>query len=188
MNKNEVHIAFEILLEEIEAVANSVNAAGSQAFQRGSYDEARQMIEVATRLADFRERVKALQREWGALFAQHTPKRQGRGERRKLGKLPRGWRTPEEAFRRPILEALIELGGRAPMGDVLHMVEEKMKGVLNPYDLQPLPSNPRTIRWQNTAQWCRHTLVREGLLKSDSPWGVWEISEQGRQALRKGEV
>ncbi len=74
------------------------------------------------------------------------------------------------------------------MGDVLHVVEKKMKSVLNSYDLQPLPSNPRTLRWQNTAQWCRHTLVREGLLKSDSPWGIWEISEQGRQALRKGEV
>jgi hypothetical protein len=30
-------------------------------------------------------------------------------------------------------------------------------------------------------------LVREGLMKDDSPRGVWEISEAGRQYLRERE-
>jgi hypothetical protein len=188
VDKNEVYIAFEILLEEIEAVANSIREAGSQAFQRGSYDEAQRMIEVATRLADFRDKVKGLQREWSDLFAKHVPKVKRKGQRRKFEKLPRGLRTPEKAFRRPILEVLVELGGRARIDEVLRKVEERMQGVLNSSDLQPLPSNPHTIRWQNTAQWCRYKLVREGLLKDDSPRGIWEISERGRETLQRGRV
>jgi hypothetical protein len=95
--------------------------------------------------------------------------------------------TPEDAFRRPVLEALVELSGSAPVGKVLDRVEQKMKGVLNEYDRKPLPSDPRSIRWRNTAKWCRSTLAREGLMKSDSPHGIWEISEQGRKWLTKGD-
>jgi restriction system protein len=187
MDRNEVHIAFEILLEEIEQVANSINDAGAEAFQKGAYDEARRMIEVATRLTEFRERVKALQDEWRSIFTGYAP--EGRMRRRKRPKrLKRGLRTSEDAFRKPILEALVELGGRAEMSEVLDLVERKMRGILNEYDYQPLPSDPNTIRWRNTAQWCRNTMVREGLLKSDSPRGIWEISERGRKALQEGKV
>jgi len=28
-------------------------------------------------------------------------------------------------------------------------------------------------------------LVREGLLKDDSPWGIWEISEKGEKYLKE---
>ena len=59
MIKNEVNIAFEILLEEIELVANQLNESGADAFRAGDYDKARQAIEEATRLADSREKVKA---------------------------------------------------------------------------------------------------------------------------------
>ena len=105
-----------------------------------------------------------------------------------MKRLKRGLRTSEDAFRKPILEALVELEGRAEMSKVLDLVEKKMQGILNDYDYQSLPSDPKTIRWRNTAQWCRNTMVREGLLKSDSPRGIWEISERGRKALQEGKV
>lgn len=185
--KNEVNEAFEIVLEEIEAVANGFNEAGAEAFHRSDYEKARQAIEEATRLGEFREKVRTLQKEWANLFAQRVRGRRKTARRRGRGRLPRGLRTPEDAFRRPILEALVELGGRAPLPDVLDLVEAKMGGVLKPHDYEPLPSQPRSIRWRNTAQWCRNTLVREGLMKSDSPYGIWEISEQGRKALSSGQ-
>ena len=59
-----------------------------------------------------------------------------------------------------------------------------MANRLTKYDLEPLPSENKTVRWRNTAQWCRNSLVREGLLKADSPFGIWEISESGRKALQ----
>ncbi|WP_322816026.1 winged helix-turn-helix domain-containing protein [Chloroflexus sp.] len=183
MERNEVNTAFEILLEEIELVANLLNESGADAFRARDYDKARQAIEEATRLADFREKVKALQREWAGLAAGGLKVRQPKPTRTAKGRLERGLRTPEEAFRRPILEALVELGSKASIGEVLEKVGIKMKGVLNEYDRKSLPSDPRSVRWKNTAQWCRNSLVREGLMKSDSPHGVWEISDQGRRWL-----
>ncbi len=37
--------------------------------------------------------------------------------------------------------------------------------------------------WRNSAQWARNSMVQEGLLKADSPRGVWNISEAGRCRL-----
>jgi len=184
MERNEVNAAFELLLEEIETVANSLNEAGAEAFRSGDYGRARQAIEAATRLAEFREKVKALQREWALLSAQGLKALPRKAAQRGRRRLPKGRRTPEDAFRRPILEALVELGGSARTGDVLDLVGQKMKDVLTHHDWEPLSSNPRSIRWRKTAQWCRYMLVREGLMKGDSPYGIWEISEKGREWLR----
>lgn len=95
-------------------------------------------------------------------------------------------KTPEEAYRRPILEALYELGGSASVDDVLKVVERKMKPLLKEVDYQKVPSG-KEIRWRNTAKWERSTLVKEGLLKSksESPKGVWELSEKGGQELEQ---
>lgn len=131
------------------------------------------------------EKVKALQREWASFTSRGVQPSGQRVRRRKGKRFPRGRRTPEEAFRRPILEALVELGGSAPLREVLKRVEGKMASTLTPHDREPLPSDPKTLRWKNTAQWCRNTLVREGLMKGDSPHGLWEISEAGREWLRQ---
>ncbi len=176
MKRNEVGIAFEILLEEIEEVANSLNEQGAEAFKSGNYDLARMAIEEATRLADFREKVKTLQKEWETLAVRKI--KSSKRHKRKVGeKLKRGLRTPEDEFRIPIIEALKELGGKAKMSEVLDLVEEKMKEKLTKYDYEPLPSTPKSVRWKNTAQWCRNTLVREGILKNDSPHGIWELKQ-----------
>ena len=52
--------------------------------------------------------------------------------------------------------------------------------------MKALPSDPKSVRWRNTAQWCRNTMVNEGLLKGDSPHGVWEITAAGKRALEAG--
>lgn len=183
MDRNEVNTAFEILLEEIEMVTNALNEQGAAAFKAGDYDAARRAIEEATRLTEFREKVKALQKEWAAMGTK-APLQKKTVKRTAKQRLPRGLRTPEETFRRPILEALVELGGKASIREVLDRVERKMAGKLTKYDLEPLPSDSKTVRWRNTAQWCRNSLVREGLMKADSPYGLWEISESGRKALQ----
>ena len=186
MDRNEVSAAFEIVLEEIETVVDSLNQDGAGAFQKGDYDTARGLIEIATRLAEFRGKVRGLQKEWDNIFSTRIPRKPSK--RRRYQRLERGLRTSEEAFRRPILETLVEMGGSAPVNEALDKVEDKMKNILNNYDRQPLPSYPNTVRWRNTAQWCRNSMVQEGLMKADSPRGVWEISGRGREALRREEV
>lgn len=113
----------------------------------------------------------------------------GRGHRMetptppKRKKLRKGLKTPQQAYRHPILEALYELGGSATVGDVLELVEKKMKPLLIEVDYQKLPSGV-DIRWRNTAMWERYNLVKEGLLKPESPDGIWELSDKGVQEVK----
>jgi hypothetical protein len=186
VDRNEVSTAFEIVLEEIETVVDSLNRDGADAFQKGDYDAARGLIEIATRLTEFRSKVRGMQKEWDNIFSTRIPRKLAKKKR--LPRLQRGLRTPEDAYRHPILETLVEMGGSAPVEQVLDRVGEKMKAVLNDYDRQPKPSYPNIVRWRDSAQWCRNTMVQEGLLKADSPRGVWEISDRGREALERGEV
>lgn len=186
MDRNEVSTAFEIVLEEIETVVDSLNQDGAGVFQKGDYDAARGLIEIATKLTDFRGKVRNLQKEWENLFSTRIPRKPSK--RKRASRLQRGLRTPEDAFRLPILETLVELNGSAPMGKVLDRVGDKMETALNEYDRQPLPSMPNTTRWRNGAQWCRNTLVQDGLLKADSPRGIWEISPKGIEARKHGDL
>jgi restriction system protein len=101
------------------------------------------------------------------------------------GRIRKGLRTPESAFFRPILQALSDLGGSAKRSDVFIMLEQSMRDVLKPIDYQILSSEAEQVRWQNSAQWARNLMVKEGLLQSDSPVGIWEITEKGREFLQK---
>jgi restriction system protein len=60
-----------------------------------------------------------------------------------------------------------------------------MKGTLTEADYKPLKTDRGQPRWRNAARWERNSMVEEGLLKSDSPWGIWEITEAGRMAITK---
>ncbi|MBV9229644.1 MAG: winged helix-turn-helix domain-containing protein [Chloroflexi bacterium] len=90
--------------------------------------------------------------------------------------------TPESAYQEPILRALIEFGGSAHKNDVLDRVGTIMKDILKDIDYEYHRHGGR-IRWRQNAAWQRRQMVIEGLLKSDSPRGVWEITETGRSAL-----
>jgi len=89
--------------------------------------------------------------------------------------------VPEDAYRRPILEALGELGGSGRVRDVLEIVERKMRSIFSDVDYQRLKSGE--IRWYNTACFVRQGLKEEGLLESESPHGVWELSAMGKREL-----
>ena len=198
MNKNEVNNAFEILLEEIERVFNMISKEGEEAFKNQDFDNAKSLSEYGKQLKSFREKVRALQNEWQTIFDENISIREKikayQNERQKIfrktpiklrkrkirNSLKRGLRTPIKKFIMPILESLIELGGRAKMKDVLKLVHDKMKDALNEYDYAPLPSHPNEKRWENTAQWARYIMLQEGLLANDSPQGIWEITEKGK--------
>lgn len=183
MPNEDVISAFEILVDEIDDIVSGLNHEGAQLIALGKYDEARALIGKIEAINTIREQIAALSGRWRnlGLKPSQKPVDQKQPVQRKMNKmLKQGLRTPNEAFLTPILQALVQLGGSCRVKDVLDRVEEIMSNQLNKYDYQSIPSNPNIIRWQNNAQWARLKLVQEGLLASDSPRGIWEITEAGR--------
>ena len=104
--------------------------------------------------------------------------------RQHIGRAKKGLKTPQSEYRMPILEVLTEMDGRGAAGEVLEGVYEKMKDVLKPTDLEKVPSGA-DIRWRNTTNWARNAMVNDGLLSKDSPIGIWEITEKGKNYLKE---
>ncbi|MBK1731323.1 winged helix-turn-helix domain-containing protein [Thiococcus pfennigii] len=183
---SDVDEAFEILLEVIEEdVSKYLDALGPASSER-NFAEARKILEHAEKISDFRMRVAAIRKEWRSLqgvMVEHpaAPRNEEPVSQQPLPtrRLARGQRTREEEFYLSILTSLIELNGSAPVAEVLDKVYEKMKHGLKEADLQILESQ-NMPRWRNTAMWARKNLKDEKLLKSDSRFGVWEITDAGR--------
>lgn len=185
-NPSNVSSAFEMLLEEVEAEIDFVNSVGAKAFEARDYDKAKEALGRSGELTALRDKVAGLRKEWEQLAAaaDREEDEETKAERRNLGKLRKGVRTPTEAYYQPILQALDKMGGSGQTAEVLDRVGKLMKGVLKDVDYQPLASSPDNLRWRNAAQWARNSMVTEGLLKADSPRGVWEITDKGREMLK----
>lgn len=177
-----VTAAFEILLEEIEVA----NRNGAEVVTAGEHDKATEIIQRAKQIAAFRDRVAALLNDWRDFAA--TPASEAEHERiavsrRNMGRMLHGSRTPHEAFYGPVLRVIADNGGSAQAKQLIEAIEPLMKPILNDVEYTPLPSDPSKLRWQNRAHWTRLQLVRAGLLKADSPRGIWEITDEGRRWL-----
>ena len=97
-------------------------------------------------------------------------------------KYPVGAVTRRPQFRAPILRALVALGGRGAASDVLAGVEADNELPLTPLDKQLLPTGD--LRWRKQANFERWRMVRDGLLKDDSPRGFWELTPRGWEQAR----
>jgi len=101
---------------------------------------------------------------------------------KRRGPIPTGLRTPERAFVLPILQTLAENGGQAEAAAVVEGVLERMRHQLKPSDFETTATSDQP-RWKVSLYLARSTMVRQGLLRSDTPRGIWAISEQGERYL-----
>ena len=85
--------------------------------------------------------------------------------------------TSQSVLRVHIIQALKELGGHARRYDVLEQMREMLKDRLTPRDIETR-SDGRVIIWENNAAWERNAMVEEGILRSDSKFGYWELAEK----------
>lgn len=105
-------------------------------------------------------------------------KKQARRTRAASGTL-----LPEQAYEKPLLQALVDAGGEASYRDVLNSVGRTLEKALMPADFEKLASGG--IRWHSRLQFVRLRLIERGELDRDAPRGVWRITDAGRQALTK---
>lgn len=145
--------------------------------------ELKTLLNTIRRLDHLKEEFSNIGDEWKDVF--RSSKALNDVRKKTFSKLRRGLSLPENEYIIPILESVVELGGRAKTRDVLKKVREKVAHKLTEYDFEGLPSNPNVQRWKNKAMWCRQNLVNEGLLSSFSERGIWEITDKGLEYLRR---
>ena len=193
MRKNEIEISFDNLIRLIDNLFRKLNKDKDEAFILKNYDLAQEIIEKEKKLDLLKDKIKNLKNEFSIIFNNYylknefnntynnkseTIKSEKEFRYNQKGNFIKGKRTSEEEFYIPILESLIELGGRSQPKNILTRVHEKIKEKLTDYDYLTLP-NSKIVRWENTARWARKHLIDLGYLNSNSPTGIWEITEKG---------
>lgn len=93
-----------------------------------------------------------------------------------------GSKTPQYAFRDPILSILKKMGGQGERLQVLKELEVVMTGQLSDYDKSDISSG--ALRWQKSAEWEVRVMREQQLLKpvSDTHRGIWALTETGYKA------
>ena len=187
MTDKEVIPAFDMLLDELERIIPDLNAQGKALMDQKQYAQAHKLIDKAQSVIAFQGKVASLREEWLGMQIPSPQKeepivRQPRVRYKTDGKA--GWTLQEEFFK-PILVALDELGGRAHCQKVFRKLETSMGSRFTAKDWEKMPSNKNEIRWINNARWARMQLVKDGLLSNKSPNGIWEITQAGREYLRR---
>lgn len=168
--------AFETLLGELQHAFGKTQESIEDAMKQSDFSAIRKAAGRGEAIQRQIDDLKALQQQWEDIV--------GPGTAEGAKRAPPGASTPQKAYRMPILRALDEMGGRGTTADVVDRVGEMMEDQFTEWDRRMLPSG-YDIRWRNKAQWARNAMVKEGLLASDSPRGTWEITEKGREMLRK---
>jgi negative regulator of replication initiation len=89
-----------------------------------------------------------------------------------------GVKTPQSAFREPILKILQKHGGKADRIKVLKELENIMIEKLTEFDKSDISSG--TVRWQKSAEWEVRVMREQGLLKQvhEEPRGVWALTKK----------
>lgn len=168
----------------LEGASSDRGAPADAVVRRGSWHEdgwkmhcaGATQAEIAERFGVSQGAVVALKRKMRG--AGRSSEETHRSERRpSTGTAPSRSRpsaTPISAYRQPIVDVLKDLGGGGQAKAVLEQVEQRMKAKLNQADYRRLKNGQEV--WSNKAQWMRQQLKNEGVLKSDSRRGWWELA------------
>ena len=84
-------------------------------------------------------------------------------------------KTPKSVLREEIIKILKERRGSESVQNIINSIEKQLEGKLLPRDLETTSNG--VIIWKNRVNWERHRMVKEGLLKNNSPRGIWELNE-----------
>lgn len=152
------------------------------AFKAGDYRATASLMENITKLKQIKKQLSAIQKDYNKI-EKSVASIKINEKPRKRGSNLRGKKTPGKEFVIPILKSIDELDGSAKAKDVLKKVNQKMRKKLTDFDNDPLPSVPSMPRWKQTAQMARIQMVKDGLLRKNSPRGVWEITAKGKKQL-----
>jgi len=111
--------------------------------------------------------------ELKARIGRDDPVPNGDKPRRRRSRFPK---TDKQMLREQITRSLKKLGGSARVSDIIEEMGKQLDGKLLPGDLEWRDAT-NEYAWQNNAKWERFKMIKDGLLRSDSPRGFWQLSE-----------
>jgi Mrr N-terminal domain len=154
---------FALIQGEAEPLVDDANSSLRRLLGLdGSETEKRSTSEILEKLKERERGLAAGRRKPGVTGAPRAP----------LGSL-----LPEEAYREPILLELLERGGTGSAKEITDAVGERVAEELTERDKEQLTSGD--IRWRARVQFTRLRMKEDGLIKSGSKRGVWELSDAG---------
>ena len=80
----------------------------------------------------------------------------------------------------PLLEVLVEIGGRGRPKDIYPLVTKKFPQIREEDLIETLSSGSH--KWTNRIQWVRQSLIQKGEMSSPSR-GIWAITDNGKRRL-----
>jgi len=181
--RGKVAAALKAVLNELDIELDWVNEEGTQAFEAGDYQRVEEAVQRGRQIRGFREKVASLETEWQTLRESLGEPSEETPSRPRTPRSRQSTGTLREAYRVPILQALVEMGGKARVREVLDRLHDLIKDQLNEYDLATVPSG--AIRWRQRVYGTCNWMREQGLMRDDSPHGTWEITEAGRTLLAK---
>jgi len=89
---------------------------------------------------------------------------------------PNGPRTERAVLRKEIIRALEILGGAGSPKQVIAEIDNRLAGKLFRCDMLILSRGK--IAWHESTRGERRSMINDGILKSDSSLGIWELSKE----------
>jgi hypothetical protein len=89
---------------------------------------------------------------------------------------PNGPRTERAVLRKEIIRALEVLGGASSPMQVIAEIDKRLAGKLFPCDMFICSDGKPS--WHGNTRDERTKMVKEGILKSNSPLGIWELTKE----------
>lgn len=103
----------------------------------------------------------------------------------KQNRAKRGNLTPQYVYEEWLLKTLwTKFNGKAQKSEVTKETIKAMEGILKEVDFERVTTGePRA---ENTIAWARNALKERGLISSDSPRGIWELTQKGIENASQG--
>lgn len=169
---HEVRLAIRSLGREVKFAIKEANQLAAKRLSRSDYSGAQSLIEVAKAIAEFGNEVKSLHSRWRSVRSSSPQPERIKGEE-----------TPLWEFYRPILQALIALGGDATRKEIESKLEGTIDGSLKKGDLAL--SAQGVPRWKIMVRRARKPMISEGFITGENLLR-WKITSKGEQAAKGG--
>lgn len=186
-NSSAVDSTFRSLEKRLAVARKKINAAAAAQMKADEYETAQEWMSVGRSVADFSERVTAFADEWKRLVkatritARANHDRSGGELKHAAG--PK--HTPVWRFCVPALQAVVERGGTADMGQVVADLERSLAAGLTEKD-RTVDSKRGDPKWHSSVRRSYRQSQREGWIEKTRD-GLWKITQRGRIVAAEGQ-